>query len=596
VIAKRIQRKRQKTQAQSDKGLFAYVGDEANKGRGDPTTWRLSDYTVDKNGVGEKVESVRITNCESSEYGWAVKEILATQARNTRSKTDKSYHLVISFPDGEKPTPEQLIDIENEAVKAIGLQDHQRISAVHINTDHYHLHVAINKVHPKTLRNVEPWYDHYRLQEVCIVLEKRHGLTVVNHAELPDRVPGKIADLEAQAGIKSFATWAKETAAEAIIEAARDGKSWADMHAALAQFNIAIRPRGAGLVIVHRQDERWRVKASDVARELAFKVLTDKWGPFEPAAGRETETPAGLSAGLAGAVQAGPDSGGRSATAPAPPTPRRTGHSYAPDPLYQAPGVKSLWERYQAERAALLAEREVAVGQLRAGHVRHGEEVAAYFKARFEAAKSAQMSRADRMDAYKHIRDRRRKSYAERVERERAERSAVRKQHSLITWHTFLERESALGDVQALKALRSRMKKRRAVWEQIIGAADEREALDIVRAHMKPTVGRSGDVFYNVADGGAVTDGSRYVVVSNATTGAILLAVDLAKDKFAGSDLIVTGTEDFAERVKLAGEAAGVVVRVRKVVEKDIGTRHKVLVETDIGVGREQHNGRGVTR
>jgi hypothetical protein len=27
-------------------------------------------------------------------------EILAAQARNTRSRGDKSYHLVVSFPDG----------------------------------------------------------------------------------------------------------------------------------------------------------------------------------------------------------------------------------------------------------------------------------------------------------------------------------------------------------------------------------------------------------------------------------------------------------------------------------------------------------------
>jgi len=55
---------------------------------------------------------------------------------------------------------------------ALGFGEHQRVSAVHQNTDHWHLHVAINKVHPTTLRNVTPIRDHYRLQAVQGVMDK----------------------------------------------------------------------------------------------------------------------------------------------------------------------------------------------------------------------------------------------------------------------------------------------------------------------------------------------------------------------------------------------------------------------------------------
>jgi hypothetical protein len=57
-------------------------------------------------------------------------------------------------------------DIEDTICAAIGFGEHQRVSAVHQNTDNWHLHVAINKVHPRTFRSIEPWYDHYRLQEM----------------------------------------------------------------------------------------------------------------------------------------------------------------------------------------------------------------------------------------------------------------------------------------------------------------------------------------------------------------------------------------------------------------------------------------------
>ena len=126
--------------------------------------------------------------------GWAVKEILATQARNTRSRGDKNYHLVVSFPEGERPTREQIEDIEDRLCAALGFEEHQRVSAVHQNTDNWHLHVAINKVHPRTFRNIEPFRDHYRLQEACAELEIRHGLTREPHTTEPEQGRGARAE------------------------------------------------------------------------------------------------------------------------------------------------------------------------------------------------------------------------------------------------------------------------------------------------------------------------------------------------------------------------------------------------------------------
>ena len=138
----------------------------------DPASWtRLNAYILDTEHLGDKVAWARVTNCHTDDPGWAVKEILAIQARNTRSRSDKSYHLVVSFPEGEKPTREQIDDIEDRLCAALGFDEHQRVSAVHQNTDNWHFHVAINKVHPRTFRNVEPFRDHYRLQEACAELE-----------------------------------------------------------------------------------------------------------------------------------------------------------------------------------------------------------------------------------------------------------------------------------------------------------------------------------------------------------------------------------------------------------------------------------------
>jgi hypothetical protein len=180
MIAHRINRERK---ASSPARLIKYM--VAAKGGIDPTSWeRTADYILDSaNGTteGEKVASYRVTNCGTDDPADAAILIQATQAANTRSKAEKTYHFVYSFPPGEQPDLETLHAIEDELCAAIGLDEHQRVSAVHIDTDNLHVHVAINKVHPTGLQNIEPYYDQFRLMEACERLEVEHGLQRTFH-------------------------------------------------------------------------------------------------------------------------------------------------------------------------------------------------------------------------------------------------------------------------------------------------------------------------------------------------------------------------------------------------------------------------------
>lgn len=178
MIAKRIERN--PGQRSSYSKLARYVVDA--RGREDPATWsRTAEYILDSQHEGAKVGGVRVTNCGADEPAMAALEILATQSQNTRSKKDKTYHLVVSFAPGESPSLKTIHAIEDALCDAIGLGGHQRISAIHTDTEHLHVHVAINKVHPSTRRNVEPYFDKARLMEACERLELEHGLVRTNH-------------------------------------------------------------------------------------------------------------------------------------------------------------------------------------------------------------------------------------------------------------------------------------------------------------------------------------------------------------------------------------------------------------------------------
>jgi len=201
MIAKRVlSEKRTSTAA----GLVRYIVNA--KGGIDPRSWeQTADYILDThskaNEQGEKVGGVRVTNCDTDDAALATMLIDLTQQRNTRSKAEKTYHLVFSFPPGEQPPLEVLHAIEDELCAAIGFADHQRISAVHIDKEHLHVHVAINKVHPSGFQNIEPFRDMPRLMEACERLEILYGLERTNHGlekgidDERDYVRGRVIEL-----------------------------------------------------------------------------------------------------------------------------------------------------------------------------------------------------------------------------------------------------------------------------------------------------------------------------------------------------------------------------------------------------------------
>ena len=61
----------------------------------------LVDYLTDTQNKEERVEAVNITNCISDTPDMAAIEVRATQMRNTRARSDKTWHMLISFRTGK---------------------------------------------------------------------------------------------------------------------------------------------------------------------------------------------------------------------------------------------------------------------------------------------------------------------------------------------------------------------------------------------------------------------------------------------------------------------------------------------------------------
>ncbi|HBR4066865.1 TraI/MobA(P) family conjugative relaxase [Klebsiella pneumoniae] len=582
MIAHRINRERK---ASSPARLIKYM--VAAKGGIDPTSWeRTADYILDSaNGTteGEKVASYRVTNCGTDDPADAAILIQATQAANTRSKAEKTYHFVYSFPPGEQPDLETLHAIEDELCAAIGLDEHQRVSAVHIDTDNLHVHVAINKVHPTGLQNIEPYYDQFRLMEACERLEVEHGLQRTFHgleakqrhqnrdiellpAKAPEqrdslfrehlrnaydlsiskppeaktlnglrklsdtrlqrqsadkaepvRIGAKVASVEAQSGIETLTGYA----ARELAPAMRQATSWQELHGAAAEHGLEVRQRGAGLVIGEPDSGIW-AKASNVGRDLSMKALTDRLGPFQPSE-RQVEAKANRKRYE--------------------PRPRR------PD----NPTTAGLFNQYQRERQAAILARRQGLDQIKRESAAFNAQVKQWSQTERMLLKVAGKGPTKRL-MYGTIKQQADASRQKNRQSADARRQALFKQTTMPTWADWLTQQAERGNAEALAVLRDREERTRRWNGELLTADRADKAKAVVLDKLKPKARKDGTMAYSTIDGGMVIDRKTHVQAQKATTGAALVALELASKRFEGQALIVEGTDEFRlEVAQLAG-------------------------------------------
>ncbi|PXH96815.1 TraI/MobA(P) family conjugative relaxase [Klebsiella pneumoniae] len=582
MIAHRINRERK---ASSPARLIKYM--VATKGGIDPTSWeRTADYILDSaNGTteGEKVASYRVTNCGTDDPADAAILIQATQAANTRSKAEKTYHFVYSFPPGEQPDLETLHAIEDELCAAIGLDEHQRVSAVHIDTDNLHVHVAINKVHPTGLQNIEPYYDQFRLMEACERLEVEHGLQRTFHgleakqrhqnrdiellpAKAPEqrdslfrehlrnaydlsiskppeaktlnglrklsdtrlqrqsadkaepvRIGAKVASVEAQSGIETLIGYA----ARELAPAMRQATSWQELHDAAAEHGLEVRQRGAGLVIGEPDSGIW-AKASNVGRDLSMKALTDRLGPFQPSE-RQAEAKANRKRYE--------------------PRPRR------PD----NPTTAGLFNQYQRERQAAILARRQGLDQIKRESAAFNAQVKQWSQTERMLLKVAGKGPTKRL-MYGTIKQQADASRQKNRQSADARRQALFKQTTMPTWADWLTQQAERGNTEALAVLRDREERTRRWNGELLTADRADKAKAVVLDKLKPKARKDGTMAYSTIDGGMVIDRKTHVQAQKATTGAALVALELASKRFEGQALIVEGTDEFRlEVAQLAG-------------------------------------------
>lgn len=463
----------------------------------------LVKYLEDDQGKDSRVGDVTVTNCQSDDTRWGVLEIEATQDLNRRAKSDKTYHLVFSFREGEDVTPEVLRQIESELCKGLGYEEHQRISVVHRDTDNLHVHVAINKIHPKTHNLIEPYYDHKRLGELCARLEVEHGLERDNHVAA--KSASKADDLAAKSGMETLAAWLKENALPGCDKAG----TWAELHQHFAQYGVEIKKRGAGLVIVN--EDGIAVKASTVSRSLSLKALEARLGVVE-------ESPASIAKTKAKA-------------------------KYQPRPKVRS---DALFARYQTEQTTNTLKQRADLAELqkqKAAALAAAKLAAKTKRAATKALKGAGAGILSRRLLYSQIAKSHRASIT-KIHEDFAERKKkLYSKSPRKAFRDWISDQAVGGDQEALGYLRAtgaRMK------GNLVGGGDGQ--LSTAPVLPVESVTRSGAVTYATPAGAIRDDGNRFKLAAEPTDAAIAAALQLAMKRH-GERLSVSGTDSFKAKV-----------------------------------------------
>jgi len=350
----------------------------------------------------------------------------AVQAQNTRAGSKRTYHLVVSLhPDDRRLERGELQQVVDKLVDTLGFSEHQYVAVRHSDTEHEHIHVAINKIHPETFRIHSPAWDHQKLFTVARALERELGLTPLrSRTRDREKVPHRAADCEAHHGIDSFARWAREKLRPALR--ATELRSWDDVHDVCSRLGVVIRAHGNGLVF-EDVDRGLRVKASFVARELSKTRLCERLGAFQSVSERQRE-----------AAQRAP-------------------HRYSPRPA-RAP--QSLWKEYEQTLQEARARRERDWARYRDTAAAERRRLKSKYSQQRHLLAALPISGPDRKRLFRQLKFRHSVETRALKQKHAIRRWGIKKTPHPGTWHHFLATRAAERDARAIRLLKSRRRER----------------------------------------------------------------------------------------------------------------------------------------
>ncbi len=483
----------------------------------------LIQYLTDPQGKSERISQIKVSNCYSDDQTAALIEIQNTQEMNTRAKSDKTCHLVLSFPEGERLSFKSLNAIEERFCDALGFTGHQRFSVVHDDTNNLHIHIAINKIHPRTLTIHNPYYDFIKVAKLCEQIEQEYGLTPVNHETVKDQASRVAQEIETRTGVESLLGWIRRE----VLTEIKHVDNWQDLHRVLATHGLTIKEHGNGFVLVANNNVA--VKASSVDRSLSKGNLTQRLGAFIPSEHSDQSLRSDIK-------------------------------QYQLRPLQNRIDTSRLYTRYQQKQSDSVRQRTAQWAMLRNTRDQLIERAKREAKLKRNLIKSIKAERLAKKALYATAHQQFKTTIA--VIRSDYQQAYLHSKanHSRIGWLDWLAKEARNGNAEALAVLRSR---RSGQFKGNQVSAKQSNDGFRTNGHFKnnlvESITKIGTVTYQAGSTIIRDDGKRLIVLLDTSHEALADILQVAMKKY-GSHLAISGTESF--RLQIAQVAVQNQMRI----------------------------------
>jgi len=221
-------------------------------------------------------------------------EMESTAVQNKRIQ-EPAFHIVLSWPFNENPNQAQVEEAIDIITKNLNLDEAQCVYGLHKDTEHVHLHVAFNRVHPETYAAIQPanrwtkkalekatreielaqgWGRELNGKHYTIISEQVIAVAV-DKKEREKPIIQKARDYEAHTGESSAQTKIRDIVTSSFMQ---NLSSWEKFHEALKNENITYCKKGSGAVFVLDNQE---VKASNISKKLTLAQLMKKFGEYK---------------------------------------------------------------------------------------------------------------------------------------------------------------------------------------------------------------------------------------------------------------------------------------------------------------------------
>jgi hypothetical protein len=220
----------------------------------------------------DRVEWVETRNLPTNNMH-AGARIMAATARDSDSIQPPVYRLTISFDQGDPVDRDTMRKVADRTLRDLGLEEYQVVIVAHRDRAHRHLHLMVNRVHPKRLNVWSNWWDWRRIERSLRKQEEELGLRSVpgKHARTPGRTrapaPRRVR------GDAGFLARAQAQAGPHLLHA----QSWAEVERGLGEHGLSVQIKHGGMVVT---DGTYEVKASEIDRAASRKHLERRLGPL----------------------------------------------------------------------------------------------------------------------------------------------------------------------------------------------------------------------------------------------------------------------------------------------------------------------------